>query len=153
MLRVFGVDHRIVGNSVTDHGTGAGGHIIADLRTGPPGRLPAPDVAIGADLGTVLVHAVIVGGDGATADVRVVAKLGVSHIAQVRHLGAVTDVSLLHLDECTGLASSPNSVARTQVGPRSDVRARAMWDSCTRERSTTAPSSTVASINVVYGRL
>ena len=71
------------------------------------------------------MHAVIVGGDGAAADVRVVAKLGVSHIAQVRHLGAVTDVSLLHLDECTGLGVLAEFVARTQVGPRSDVRARA----------------------------
>ena len=77
-----------------------------------------------ADHGAVLVHAIVVGGDGAAADVGVVAEPGVAHIAQVRHFGAVADVRLLHLDECAGLGVLAELVARTQVGPRSDVRAR-----------------------------
>ena len=52
-----------------------------------------------------------------------VAKLGVAHVAQVRHLGAVADVRLLHFDERAGLGILAELVARAQVGPRADVRA------------------------------
>ena len=52
-----------------------------------------------------------------------VAELGVAHVAQVRHLGAVADVRLLHFDERAGLGILAELVARAQVGPRADVRA------------------------------
>ena len=69
----------------------------------------------------MLVHAVIVGGDGAAADVGVLAQVGVADIAQVRHLRAVADVRLLYFHERAGLASLAELVARTQIRPRADV--------------------------------
>ena len=50
------------------------------------------------------------------------AEFGVAHITQMRHLGAVADVRLLHLDERAGLGLLAQLVARPHVGPRADVR-------------------------------
>ena len=124
---------------------------LSPTSTGATNRLPAPTWQPGADGGAVLVHAVIVGGNGARRRCWCGRQAGRRHVAQVRHLGAVADVRLLHFDERAGLGILAELVARAQVGPRPMFVRAPMCDSCTRERSTTAPSSTVASIRVVYG--
>ena len=67
------VDHRVARHGVAHHGTGAGGHVVAHFNRGYRNRVAGTHVAAGADGGAVLVHAVIVGGNGA-ADVGVVAE-------------------------------------------------------------------------------
>ena len=52
-----------------------------------------------ADLGAVLVHAVVVRGDRARAEVRAGADVGVADVGEVRHLGALADLGVLGLDE------------------------------------------------------
>jgi hypothetical protein len=70
----------------------------------------------------------VVGRDGACGNVRVLADLGVADVREVRHLRAVTDARVLHLDEgaCLGTRSENSSRAevgeRTYRGPWPDLR-------------------------------
>ena len=66
-------------------------------------QIAGADMHVGTNMGVVLVHTIVVSGDGAASDVRVLAEIGIAHIAQMGHLTAIADVRLLHLDECTRL--------------------------------------------------
>ena len=105
-----------------------------------------------ADLGAVLVAAVVVGGDRAGADVRAGADLGVADVGEVRHLGALADLGVLHLDERADLARRRRGAcpgAGTRTGPTwqsSPISALAR-DACSRSRrrSPTTVSTSCAS--------
>src|SRR6185437_12326155 len=90
---------------------------------------PGPDVA--ADPGPALRLTGLVRevrGDGAGADVRVVADLGVAHVREMRHLRAVADPRVLdlHVGARLGVATEDRSRAKvtewTDDRPRSDTR-------------------------------
>ena len=104
---------------MADDRSGAARDVVAHGDGGHE-EVARADVHVGADRGVVFVHTVVVGGDCATADVGVLAEVGVAHIAQMRHLGATADVRLLHLDECAGFGFLTDLVARPQIGPRAD---------------------------------
>ena len=78
-----------------------------------------------ADGRHVLVHAIIVAGDRAGADVGLLADHGVAEIAQVAGLGARADLRLLDLDEIAEVHVAPELGAATDAGERPDRRARA----------------------------
>ena len=77
VLRVFGIDHGVGRDVVADHGAGSGGDAVADGDGGDE-QVARADMHVRSDGGVVLVHAVIVGGDGAAADVGVLAQVGVA---------------------------------------------------------------------------
>ena len=71
---------------------------LADLDRRHQRRVRA-DKGAGADLGAMLVEAVIVAGDGAGADISARADAGVADISEMVNLGALADLGLLDLDE------------------------------------------------------
>ena len=71
----------------------------------------------------MLVHAVIVAGDGARAHVDAGAHGGIADVGQVRHLGALADRGLLDLHVRSGLGAVEHVGARAQVGARAAVDA------------------------------
>ncbi len=84
-----------------------------------------------ADLGAVLVEAVVVAGDGAGADVGFGAHVGVADIGEVVDLGALGDHGVLDLDEvadrCTSASISSRPAAAAQgadVAPAAEAYAR-----------------------------
>lgn len=101
MLRVLGVHHRAVRDIMSDDRSRTAGDTVPIDRRDE--QIAGADMHIGTNMGVVLVHTIVVGGDGAAADVRVFAEIGIAHIAQMGHLGAIADVRLLHLDESTRL--------------------------------------------------
>src|SRR5690606_31134216 len=87
----------------TYDGAGAGARAVADLDRGDEGVVGG-GLGVPADLGPVLLDPVVVGEDGARADVGALADLGVADVGEVRHLGAVADLGVLGLDEGADLA-------------------------------------------------
>src|SRR3954451_25460554 len=73
-----------------------------------------------ADLRAVLGLAVVVGGDVARADVRVLADVAVADVGQVRDLRAAADRRVLDLHEGSGLGVGPQLRVRSQVGEGPD---------------------------------
>ena len=71
----------------------------------------------------MLVHAIVVAGDGARAHVDAGAHGGVADVGQVRHLGALADRGLLDFHVCAGLGAIEHVGARAQVGARAAVDA------------------------------
>ena len=69
---------------------------LADAHRRPHDGVRA-DEGARADAGAVLVHAVVVGGDGAGADVHPLAHVGIAQVAEVMALGAGTDAAVLDL--------------------------------------------------------
>src|SRR5579875_2208468 len=69
----------------------------------------------------VLGYAVVVGEDRGGADVGVRADVRVAHVRQVRHLGALADHGVLHLDVAAGPCARPQLRAGPEVGERADA--------------------------------
>src|SRR3972149_5996127 len=84
------------------------------------GRGAGADEGAVADDRTVLARAVVVGGDGARADVHARADLGVAAVAAVVLLGARTPAALLHLGVVAELGAPADRGARAQVGEGPD---------------------------------
>ena len=78
-----------------------------------------------ADIGVVLVEAVVIAGDGARADIRARADARIADIGEVVGLGALFDRGVLHLDEIADMRTFADLRAGTQprIGP--DDRAAA----------------------------
>ena len=96
----------VVGHDRTRTGLGS----VAELDRRDQRRVDARVHAV-ADLGPVLVDAVVVRGDRARAEVRVGADLGVADVGEVRHLRALADLGVLHLDDtCPTLAPAARRV-------------------------------------------
>ena len=83
------------------------------------------DKGAGADLGAMLVEAVIVAGDGAGADISARADAGIADISEVVNLGALADLRLLDLDEIADMRVLGESGAGPQPRERPDRRAGA----------------------------
>ncbi len=79
------------------------------------------DEGAGADLGAVLVEAVVVAGDGAGADVGAGADARVAEIGEVVGLGARADLGVLDLDE----VADPRLLAELRARPQPRERADA----------------------------
>src|SRR3954451_4151080 len=71
-----------------------------------------------ADPRAVLAEAVVVGGDGAGADVGPLPHVGVAEVGQVGDFGPGADVGVLHLHERPHLGALADHRARAQVGER-----------------------------------
>src|SRR4029079_4949426 len=67
------------------------------------------------DRGALLPLSIVVGGDVACTDVRVLADLRIADVGEVRHLGPRTDRRVLDLDE------RPRLGVGADVGPRAQV--------------------------------
>src|SRR4051794_8750563 len=80
------VGRNVLGYDATRRRPGA----IADLHGGDERRVDR-GLDLGPDRGAVLALAVVVGGDVAGADVRVLADVGVADVGQVRDLRAAAD--------------------------------------------------------------
>src|SRR6201996_762299 len=81
-----------------------------------------PGAHVGADRGAGLGRSVVVDEHAGGADVALFADVGVSHVGQVRHLGARADGRVLGLDERTELALGAQHRAGPQVREGADVR-------------------------------
>ena len=75
---------------------------------------------MGADLGAVLVHAVVVGRDRAGPDVGALTDGRVADVRQVRHFGTTAERRVLRLDERADFAVLADYCAGAQVGERAD---------------------------------
>src|SRR5690606_17966655 len=114
-----------------DGRAGAGVGVGADLDRRDQHRARAHEGAV-ADLGPVLVHAIVVHGDGAGPHVDLAADGGIAQVGEVVGLAARADLALLHLDEIAdvnvfvqhGLGANagerPDRIARPDHGPVDD---------------------------------
>ena len=118
------------------HGQRVRGHILGDGGTRRDIGTRAHShrrhqIGVAADEGAVLngaavlLHAVIVGGDGAAAEVDLAAHVAVPHIGQVGDFGAVTDGGVLHLHKVAHLDVVPDGAAGAHVGKGPHVGAAA----------------------------
>src|SRR5699024_4842039 len=97
-------DHGVLGD-VLGHG-GAGGDEGSVLHLHRRDKVGvASDEHMAADGGAVLLEPVIVAGDGAAAEIAVLAHVAVSHIGQVGHLGAFAQVAVFQLDKRADLGA------------------------------------------------
>ena len=95
---------------------------VADLDRRDEGGVDAA-ADVGADRRAVLGEAVVVGGDGARAEVGALPHVGVADVGQVRNLGPRADVRVLDLDERAGLRALPQQ-RRRAAGRRTARRCR-----------------------------
>ena len=100
-----------------DRRVGAGVGAVADVDRRDEGRVDRR-ADVRADRRAVLAAAVVVGGDGRGAEVRVRPDVGVADVAEVRDLRALADVGVLDLDEGAGLGALAQQRAGAQVGER-----------------------------------
>ena len=118
------------------HGQRVRGHILGDGGTRRDIGTRAHShrrhhIGVAADEGAVLngaavlLHAVIVGGDGAAAEVDMAAHIAVPHIGEMGDLGAVADGGVLHLHEVAHLDVVPDGAAGAHVGKGPHVGAAA----------------------------
>ncbi len=103
------------------HDGGAGGDVdvVADLDRRDQLRIAADHAAV-ADLGYVLVVAVVIHGDDAATDVGLAANDGVAEVAQMARLGAAADARLFGLDEIADAIVALEFGAVAQVGEGAD---------------------------------
>ena len=108
------------GRVLRDRRAGADRGACADLHRRHQHRARADERAR-ADLGAPLVHAVVVAGDGAGADVHLLADRRVAEVGEVVGLGAALQLRLLHLDEVADvhvLAQQRHPAATAQTDRR-----------------------------------
>src|SRR5690606_8408268 len=89
-----------------EHGVTASARVVTDYRA-------------------VLVHPVVVDEHRRGTDVDAFADVGVAHVGQVRHLGALTHRRVLHFDEGADLVPAVQARPGTQVGVGADGGLRA----------------------------
>src|SRR4029079_7790450 len=99
------------GDVVGDHGAGSGPRPISDRNGGDEDSV-AGGADITPDRGALLLRAIVVGGDVACSDVRVLADLGVPDVGEVRDLGPLADRRVLDLHERAGLGVGADVGAR-----------------------------------------
>ena len=88
-------------------------------------RAVGADEGVLADLGAMLGHPVVIGGDHPGADVAARADARVADIGKVRHLGSGAHDGVLDLDERSDLGAVGQHRARPEEGERADRGARA----------------------------
>src|SRR6185437_8332837 len=111
---------------VRDHRAGADGGLRADRHRRHQGGVRADEGAV-IDAGDELVHAVVVAGDGAGADVDAAADLGIAQVAEMVGLAAFADAGFLDLDEVAHVHAGGEFGAGAQTRERAN-RARAVGD-------------------------
>src|SRR4051794_1814038 len=121
-LLVLAHRERAIGHVALDHCTGASVGAVTDFYRCDQHRVNA-DADIAADRSAVLAETVVVGGDRAGAEVAAGADLGIADVGEVRHLGALADPRVLHLDEGAGLGPWSELGTGTQVGKGADLSA------------------------------
>ncbi len=107
---------RILGNggARTDGGARADAHRCHQ-------HAARPDEGAVADDGRPLVHAVIIAGDGAGADVHRGPHVGVAHVAQVVHLAADSDLGILDFHKVSHMGIAPHRRVGPQAGKGADA--------------------------------
>src|ERR1700694_1238497 len=106
---------------VADHDRpGTGDRAVAD-RDRRDQRIVRPDEDVGADLGAVLLHAVVVAGDRAGAVVGARTDARIADVGQVIRLDVVGELRLLDLDEISDAHAIADHVSVAEVRERSDA--------------------------------
>src|SRR5579864_3148778 len=111
-------------NRIGDHGTCRKICTVANLDGGHQRRIAAYEDTV-ADLGLMLLAAVVIAGDGAGADVDVLADDGIAKIGQVIGFCARTHPGLLQLDEIPDVRAWCDVVVHPQPRVRPDLSAGA----------------------------
>ena len=102
-----------------DHGAGARLAVVAQRHRRAEHRVDAQEHPL-ADRGPVLPDAVVVGGDGAGAHVRVRPDVGVAEVADVVLAHVLAEPAVLDLGVVADLRAAANVGARAQVAERPD---------------------------------
>src|SRR3954465_8688159 len=103
------------GDVVGDDRSGAGVRLVADRHRRDERRVDRR-ADVGADRRAVLVATVVIRRDRRGAQVRAGPDVGVTDVAQVRHLRALADVRVLDLDERPRLGPLAQEGAGAEVG-------------------------------------
>ena len=130
-LQRQGVGLHVLGDDAARADVGA----VADLDRRHERRVGADEGAL-ADVGEVLVEAVVVAEDGAGADVGALAHAAVADIGEVVGLGARLEPGVLDLDEVADVRACADVGARPEARERPDAGALAR---CARRRSGSWP--------------
>ena len=123
-LALPGNAQRLRGHVLGDGAAGGGVGTIAHLHGGHKVRVAA-DEAVIADLGAELILAVVVAGDGAAAEVAVLAHIAVADVGQVAHRVAPGKVGVLGLHVCTQMHAVVGDGVHPHMGEGADVVVRA----------------------------
>ena len=123
-LALPGDAQRLCGHVLGDGAAGGGVGTIAHLHGGHKVRVAA-DEAVIADLGAELILAVVVAGDGAAAEVAVLAHIAVADVGQVAHRVAPGKVGVLGLHVCTQMHAVVGDGVHPHMGEGADVVVRA----------------------------
>lgn len=123
-LAVPGDAQCLRGHVLGDGAAGGGVGTIAHLHGGHKVRVAA-DEAVIADCSAELILAVVVAGDGAAAEVAVLAHIAVADIGQVAHRVAPGKVGVLGLHVCTQMHAVVGDGVHPHMGEGADVVVRA----------------------------
>ena len=123
-LALPGDAQRLCGHVLGDGAAGGGVGTIAHLHGGHKVRVAA-DEAVIADRSAELILAVVVAGDGAAAEVAVLAHVAVADIGQVAHCVAPGKVGVLGLHVCTQMHAVVGDGVHPHMGEWADVVVRA----------------------------
>ena len=110
----------ILGDGAASGGVGAIAHLDRSHKVGV-----AADEAVIADLGAELILAVVVAGDGAAAEVAVLAHIAVADVGQVAHGVAAGKVGVLGLHIGTQMHAVVGNGVHPHMGEGADVVVRA----------------------------
>ena len=110
----------LCGHILGDGAAGGGVGTIAHLDRGHKVGVAA-DKAVIADLGAELVFAVVVAGDGAAAEVAVLAHIAVADVGQVAHRVAPGKVGVLGLHVCTQMHAVVGDGVYPHMGEGTDI--------------------------------
>ena len=126
LVLLFGPGHRpcVLGHVFCNRGTGrnigAGSHVHRSHQIGV-----ATDKRIVIDGTAELLESIVVGGDGAAAEIDSAAHVGIPHIRQVRHLGSLSQHAVFQLDKGPDVAMGTHGAVWPDVGVRPYVAALA----------------------------
>src|SRR5215211_2388950 len=98
LLPLTGDGQGALWNVLGDRRASASVRAVTDVERRHQGRVHAGLHAL-SELRAVLLTPVVVGGDGAGAEIAVIADVRVPDVGQMRHLCALADVGVLDLDE------------------------------------------------------
>ena len=123
-LALPGNAQRLCGHILGDGAAGGGVGTIAHLDRGHKVGVAA-DEAVIADLGAELILAVVVAGDGAAAEVAVLAHIAVADVGQVAHGVAAGKVGVLGLHIGAQMHAVVGDGVHSHMGEGADVVVRA----------------------------
>ena len=120
-MAAAGDGQRVRGDIFGDCGTGGDIGTVADLHGSHQGRIAAHEDATANGRG-IFVHAVVIAGDGAGADIGFAADARVAQIGEVHGLGALSEHALFDFDKIANAGALEQARGVAQMCERSDLR-------------------------------